>query len=117
MLLHMAMLQHVLKAVQGDALGHPGSRKHGTVAIKFDAGQDGCRLAAACTWQLSYHLHANKHSIRSDGKWAKGGRGYTHQDSMPECSCHVLTCRCHLPTLVPLSSELMSTRCWAGTSF
>ncbi len=58
-MLHMALLHHIVKAVKGDALGNAGRRKHGAVAVKLDAGQDGCGLAAARTRQLGNHLQTS----------------------------------------------------------
>ena len=56
-LLHMGVLQHVLEVVERDVLGHARSRKHGAVAVKFDARQDRRGLAAACARQLCYDLN------------------------------------------------------------
>ena len=62
-MLHMALLHHIVEAVEGDALGDPRCCKHGAVAVKLDARQDGCGLAAARAWQLSYDLQARARPV------------------------------------------------------
>ena len=83
MLLHMAVIQHILEIVQRDVLGHARSCKHGTIAVKLNARQDCRGLAAACARQLCYDLKRNQPSFQGPLYLHKCKQGYMRQQGSP----------------------------------
>lgn len=68
-MLHVALLHHIVKAVQGDALGDAGRRKHGAVAVELNAGQNGSGLPAARAWQLGDDLQTAAQRFSTQSHW------------------------------------------------